>query len=67
MALLTFYCLIDKQAKKLFKVSIPADANVSKLKEAIHFEGQNLSFRDIDADDLILFKVTANTHAAATS
>jgi hypothetical protein len=50
------WCLIDGDAQP-FKIKVASNKDIDDLKDVIHFKRHNSSFRDVDATDLVLWKV----------
>jgi hypothetical protein len=53
---LTLWCLIEGDSKP-FEVEVPPSASIANLKNRVHNMGQHGMFRNIDAIDLVLWKV----------
>jgi Crinkler effector protein N-terminal domain len=59
---LVLWCVINGESTP-FDVTVPANSNISQLKERIHQKNKN-TFSDIDAKNLDLWKVGSfNTNA----
>jgi Crinkler effector protein N-terminal domain len=51
------FCLIERDAK-LFQVTVSTGESIAFLKKVIWEEGKNGPLRDVDAADLVLWKVS---------
>ena len=53
---LTLWCLIEGDSKP-FEVEVPPSASIANLKNRVHNKGINVATHNIDAIDLVLWKV----------
>ena len=56
MSQLTLWYLVERDATP-FEVTAPVNANINRLKELVHEKRKNGVFSNVDASDLILWKV----------
>ena len=52
----TFWCLIQGDSAP-FQVTAPVNASIDHLKELVHVKRKKGALRNVDASDLILWKV----------
>ena len=53
----TPWCLVDGDSM-VFDVTAPANVSISRLKELVQKKGDRGILRDVDAKDLVLWKVS---------